>query len=945
MSRFFRSLGQKRIARRALQRKRRSFVPSLELLESRRLLAVTASFSLRTGILRVLGDNQDNTIEISRNAAGVLQVNGGAVPIRLATATVANTALIHVFGQRGNDTITLNEANGALPRANIYGGAGNDTLTGGAGDDLMFGQQGDDLISGRGGADFLFGGTDDDTMIGGDGDDQIFGETGNDRMIWGPGDDTDLNEGGGGIDTVEVQGGGGSEEFAITANGARVRFDRISPAPFSLDIGTSENLIVSANGGNDSVSAVGNLAALIQITVDGGAGDDVLLGGNGADLLLGGDGDDFIDGNQGNDVILLGAGDDVFQWDPGDGSDVVEGQDGNDRMVFNGSAGSEVFEVFDNGGRVRFLRNLGNIVMDLDDVETIDLRSLGGADSITMSDVSGTDFREFNVDLAGTLGTATGDAQADTITLVGSDAEEVIEIVGTGTSYAVIGLSASVQVQNSEGNLDALIVRSLGGNDQLTAATLPAGIVALILDGGAGDDQLLGSAGADLLLGGDDDDFVDGNQGNDTALLGAGHDTFQWDPGDGSDVVEGQDGEDVMIFNGSNASEQIDVFANGSRVLFFRNVGNISMDLNGVEQIDLHALGGGDTINAGDLSGTDTVLLQVDLAAASGGAEGDASDDVVVVTGTNSADVVTVSGSGTSATVRGLTLEVRLLQAERDHDRLVVNALGGDDTVDASGLAAGVIGLQLNGGLGADVLIGSEDDDLIIGGDGNDLILLGAGDDTTIWNPGDDSDTVEGQAGYDLLVFQGANVSENIDISANGGRVLFFRNIANVTMDLNDVEQIDFNALGGADTMVVNDLSGTDVTLVNFNLAASQGGGDAQPDNVIVQGTNTDDVILVTGSAGEVSVFGLAAEVRITGAEVANDRVTINALGGDDVVEASGLAADAIQLVADGGTGDDVLIGGDGNDVLLGGEGDDVLIGGPGVDILDGGPGDNIVIQ
>ena len=56
--------------------------------------------------------------------------------------------------------------------------------------------------------------------------------------------------------------------------------------------------------------------------------------------------------------------------------------------------------------------------------------------------------------------------------------------------------------------------------------------------------------------------------------------------------------------------------------------------------------------------------------------------------------------------------------------------------------------------------------------------------------------------------------------------------------------------------------------------------------------------------------------MNITGAEAANDRLTINALAGDDVVEASGLAAGAIQLTADGGEGDDVLVGGDGNDML-----------------------------
>jgi Ca2+-binding RTX toxin-like protein len=85
--------------------------------------------------------------------------------------------------------------------------------------------------------------------------------------------------------------------------------------------------------------------------------------------------------------------------------------------------------------------------------------------------------------------------------------------------------------------------------------------------------------------------------------------------------------------------------------------------------------------------------------------------------------------------------------------------------------------------------------------------------------------------------------------------------------------------------------------------------------------------------------------VHLAGAEAANDRLIVNALAGDDVVDASGLAANAIRLVADGGDGNDVLIGGAGNDTLLGGAGDDVLIGGPGQDILDGGPGDNILIQ
>ena len=50
-----------------------------------------------------------NTITASRDAAGTILVNGGAVPIFGGTPTVANTSLIQVFGQGGNDTITLDE--------------------------------------------------------------------------------------------------------------------------------------------------------------------------------------------------------------------------------------------------------------------------------------------------------------------------------------------------------------------------------------------------------------------------------------------------------------------------------------------------------------------------------------------------------------------------------------------------------------------------------------------------------------------------------------------------------------------------------------------------------------------------------------------------------------------------------------------------------------------
>jgi Ca2+-binding RTX toxin-like protein len=265
--------------------------------------------------------------------------------------------------------------------------------------------------------------------------------------------------------------------------------------------------------------------------------------------------------------------------------------------------------------------------------------------------------------------------------------------------------------------------------------------------------------------------------------------------------------------------------------------------------------------------------------------------------------------------------------------------------IDATSLEADGIQLTINGGLGADVMLGSEGDDLFTGGDGNDLALMGAGDDTFVWNPGDDNDVIEGQDGFDTMVFNGSNASEQINIVANGGRALFTRDVANVVMDLDDTESIDFNALGGADTIRIGDLSGTDVSEINLNLAGAGGAGDGAADTVIINATDLDDVVLVFGDAGGVSVLGLGAQVNITGFEAGIDRLIINGLDGDDVIEASGLDASGILLTADGGDGDDVLVGGAGNDTLLGGLGTDVLIGGPGIDILDGGVEGDIEIQ
>jgi Ca2+-binding RTX toxin-like protein len=514
--------------------------------------SVTASFNL--GILTVRGDAQDNTIVVSRDAAGRLLVNGGAVAVTGGTPTVANTATILMVGDAGNDTMTLSEVNGALPAAIMVGGDGNDVLTGGSGNDILVGQAGNDTLLGKGGNDMLFGGDGNDVLTGGTGDDQVFGEAGNDQMIWNPGEGTDLNEGGDGNDVTVVFGGNGSEQFTETANGSRVRFDRVTPAPFSIDIGTTEAMALFMNGGDDTFSATGNLSA-IQTIVAGGAGNDTINGSNGNDILVGNDGNDFIDGNQGADIVDLGAGDDTFQWDPGDGSDRVEGGDGVDTMLFNGADVAENFDVSANGARTRFTRNIGSIDMDLAHIESIDVRAFGGADNLTVNDLTGTDVTQVTAELAAHGGG--DDGAADNVTVNGTNGNDVAIVAGQGSNLQVAGLAAAVTVTGASPTMDSLNVNALGGDDVIDASGVQAGSPSLVLDGGAGDDVLIGGAGNDVLRGEDGDDVLLGGPGQDVL-----------DGGTGSNILI--QGEDLVQGTAVDAQQWLTAHvheANGSTVL------------------------------------------------------------------------------------------------------------------------------------------------------------------------------------------------------------------------------------------------------------------------------------------------------------------------------------------------------------------------------------------
>jgi Ca2+-binding RTX toxin-like protein len=547
--------------------------------------------------------------------------------------------------------------------------------------------------------------------------------------------------------------------------------------------------------------------------------------------------------------------------------------------------------------------------------------------------------------------TITGTAGSDTLALR-------LRAGDPGRLEVDVGDDGSADSSIRRRRFDRIVVNAGDGNDQVRidesngafTITTPTQI-----NGQGGDDVLLGGSGTETLNGGDGNDVVDGNDGADMVTLGSGDDRFVWDPGDGSDVVDGGAGHDVMAFNGSAGSEQFRLSASGSHARFTRDLGGITMDLNALEQVDVASVGGNDTLTVDDLTGTDVKTVNNDLAGTLGGTTAGAGQAQTIVNGTNGPDSIVATGSGGSATVAGLAATVNVVHGDANRDQLGIFALGGNDRVDASALKADAAKLGVDGAAGDDTLLGGAGADVLRGGDGNDTVdgnqgadvaLLGAGDDRFIWDPGDGSDVVEGEAGRDAMTFNGANVAEQFDVSANGSRVRFTRDVGTIVMDLAGIEEIDLNALDGADRLTVNDVSGTDLTEIQTDLAGHAGvADDGAADQIVVNGTDKNDVITASGEGGKVSVTGLAAILDIINANAAQDQLAINGQAGDDAIDGSGLVADAIQFRADGGDGNDVITGGAGNDTLLGGAGDDVLNGGPGQDILDGGPGNNVVIQ
>jgi uncharacterized protein YkwD len=176
------------------------FRPTLECLEERTLLAAHLTASLSGGLLRIDGTNHADTIVV-REIHNRVSVDGVTINVaghRQASVSAASVRRIMIHGNGGDDRIFLNSQAVRGQQAltmpiTVWGGAGNDLIVGGAGNEQLHGGGGNDIIYGGAGHDLLDGGPGNDILVAGSGNTVLDGGTGRNLLIGGPGTNTFLS--------------------------------------------------------------------------------------------------------------------------------------------------------------------------------------------------------------------------------------------------------------------------------------------------------------------------------------------------------------------------------------------------------------------------------------------------------------------------------------------------------------------------------------------------------------------------------------------------------------------------------------------------------------------------------------------------------------------------------------------------------------------------------
>lgn len=813
-------------------------------------------------------------------------------------------------------------------------------------------------ISGTGDADVLIGTQGNDTIYGKDGNDTLDGSGGNDLLVGGAGTDTFVVNSGAdtitdlsGSDAIKVDNSTAiatgrvvNEGYTATAETRNLGKINIETLGFKIDL----SLAGGPNG--YQVTNLGRGAVIV-----GSMFSDTLFGGAEADAINGGFGNDTLDGGQGNDVLSGDAGDDRILGS--EGNDTLNGGSGADTLI--GGVGDD--SINGGSGEDTVMMNITTDGSDQVELGAADQdrvwlsavgATVGGAIGARLTFDPTQVGNGYAYDAFGSIGALGVKVQLEESGVLASGAgvssfdNEAVFFEADPAQRGALRLSVYERAANAaasdqgvyRGSFDVVAFGSVQNDGGVIGANaLPttdfSGAAfngrAVYVNGGDGNDTVVGNSANDYLVGGTGDDQLFGQQGNDTLVGGAGKDTLVGS--DGDDLLDGGLGDDTLL--GGNGNDLL--------------MGGDGKDLFIID------------------SGADTIL---DLNAL----------EVLQVTASNAVASAAITRSGYAATSetfnRGRVFfetdggPVSLSLADGPNGYSVVNkgaatVIVGSEFSDT--LIGGVGADTLSGGGGADAIDGDAGADLIRGGLGNDLLFGGLGADTIFGESGADTivggqgvDIIDGGSGEDVVYYNAStDGADFVDLGSGDQDQVFLSTNGTTGSGGTARVRLSFDSSLVGNGLTRDNINGFAELAVKVQLedagSLASGASVASFDNegVTFQG---DPLQLVPT---KLSVYDRPASADASNAGVFRglfDVVSLGSLGNDastigmspqanpgtlPSTDFSAAAFRNLAIYVNGGQGNDTVVSNTGNDYLEGGTGDDWLSGGAGQNTVTGGAG------
>ncbi len=681
---------------------------------------------------------------------------------------------------------------------------------------------------------------------------------------------------------------GGMPVSTIAPAGAGEVIALVTGSDDLIDASTDTNSVEIVSSGSD-------------VTMKGGAGDDLLVAGTGANSLVGGSGDDTLVSTGGDDTLRGGTGDTSFQINPGPDPLVIGGS-GTNTLDFSTAAQAITINLGLESGQMQLVDS-SNDEVTLQGIFNAYFASHNG-DNVTLND---------DGDLAyATSGNTTITAGSGHDSIVGGSGNDIIYAT-TGNTTITAG-SGHDSIVGGSGND---IIYATTGNTTITAGSGHDSIV-----GGSGNDIIYATTGNTTISAGSGHDSIVGGSGNDIIYATTGNTTIS--AGSGHDSIVGGSGNDIIYATTGNttisAGSGHDSIVGGSgNDIIYATTGNTTITagsghdsiVGGSGNDIIYTTTGNSTITGGSGkdsitggSGNDIIYLTTGNATVTGGSGhdtivGGSGNDIIYTTTGNS---TITGGSGKDSVFGGsgndiiyLTTGTATIAAGTGGDSIFGGS--GQDIIYGNTAAAFIVGgsgnISITGGSGDETIVGGSGNDSISGGSGNVSILGGTGNDWIDGGTGLDTitggsgdDTITGGAGNDIIV--GGSGNDSI-VGGSGGDLI----------------------LGGA---------GNDI-IYGGVLSSTITGGFG---NDTIVGGNGNDIIY--GGTGNDSIEGGYGAESIVGGS------------GNDVLIAGNLSS-----TITGGSGNDLIVGSYGNDSIYGGSGDNTIAAGTGKDSITGGSGNDII--